>query len=688
MAVLISGIGRSGTTTMFNILGDAFLAKYKAARCVYEPYLWDIPEVERTGRVKGQPFNVGQVGLFNTYVHCNTPLFLSGRNELHDGWLRRVYGPVSRLASEARSDVLAKVIRGSGRLEAALSRFENLKIIVVTRNVVDTVNSGLGLFSFFGDEFHPSDKSRFVKEVNEIFDAGIDPSAIDNEMEWAVLWWRYFTEASISTYEKYPQRVMLIPYEKYITDKLGVMEGIFEFAGVDVSYLDQKLLEEGAGPTTKVSYITRNQIDQMDDQLAWYFGRLRDVGILRQNSLEYRRNLVKKFDARAFRRSLLLEEKTDLTAVQWRMKLSAEKESRRDGDTKDNKESPIRTGLTVSQVVADFGDDIAPLTQLRYDKASSVEIRCKAKRTIGVVVTCFNNENTIREAVYSILSQSKRPDRIVVADDCSSDGSVEIVNEIAAKHKEVVLARRSENVGIAANRDLAIRDLDTDYITTLDGDDLFLPGKLEIEYAALGGRLEGVAFSDIAVVTGKQNFIQDTSGYHMRPSKESMENLLSRSVPVPRDMMFPKKLFEKSMGFDLEIDLYEDWAFKMRLISVAGDGNWKHSGGIGTVYDRREPGLSNRSPIFHAYGQLLVIARNFEYIEYSDDLLLAGLSTVATHLDGQLLESLKSVIDGMRSGRVCLGTVHTHLQTVWEAGPMFSDEGRVEQVIQNFCSIL
>ena len=50
------------------------------------------------------------------------------------------------------------MIRGCGRLEAMLTLLPDLKVIVITHNLVDTVNSGLGMFSFFGDEFHPSDK--------------------------------------------------------------------------------------------------------------------------------------------------------------------------------------------------------------------------------------------------------------------------------------------------------------------------------------------------------------------------------------------------------------------------------------------------------------------------------------------------------------------------------------------------
>ena len=124
MAVLISGVGRSGTTTLFQIVGRGLLDKYRGARCVYEPYLWNIPEIESSATVSGQPFSVEQVGLFNVNVHCHTPLFLKDRNMLHDYWLRRVFCPMPPSSNVAPDNVLAKVIRGAGRLESALTKFD------------------------------------------------------------------------------------------------------------------------------------------------------------------------------------------------------------------------------------------------------------------------------------------------------------------------------------------------------------------------------------------------------------------------------------------------------------------------------------------------------------------------------------------------------------------------------------
>ena len=162
MKILISGIGRSGTTTIFNVLGDALLKFRDDAETIYEPYLWNIREAYKTATVKGQPFDNNQINTFGVYTHTHTPIFLDEPTGLHDLWLKQNFTGL-RSGDYNR---LVKVIRGAGRLEATIKSMPDVKVILVTRNPVDTINSGLGLFTFFGEEFHPSDRQRFLTEVN------------------------------------------------------------------------------------------------------------------------------------------------------------------------------------------------------------------------------------------------------------------------------------------------------------------------------------------------------------------------------------------------------------------------------------------------------------------------------------------------------------------------------------------
>lgn len=596
MGILISGIGRSGTTAMYEVVGKALLAKHPAGRCVYEPYLWNIPEIESTAIAFGQPFDMNQVGPYNIFVHCNTPLFLKSRNDIHDQWLETIYGS----DAYAKKDVMAKVIRGTGRLESYITRYTNIKIILSVRNPLDTINSSLGIFSFFGDEFYPSDKKRFTEEVRILLNKDIQFDSASDELFWSLHWWRVFTEYGFMLAKKHPDNILLVPYEVYDRDKVSTIKKVLRFCNIGDQYLNESALEKPAGSRTSVRYLSDKMLASMGKQLDWYLNTLRMHSVLIDVD-SFKKDLNQKYARRQFVESMLLKEKTSHTAVMWRIKYKNDLSFVQDLKRREKQ-------YTVGNALADFESNDKPIRLSRG--IATLSPKKSRSKTLGVLITSFNNKNTISECIYSVISQSKRPDLIYIADDCSTDGSQDILKNLKERYPEIEICLRPGNVGVSANRDLALRAMDVDFITTLDGDDLFFPGKLELEFNKLVLSSGKVVFSDIGRVDDKGTRLLSTHEYSGVSVQEALEKMLSRSVQVPRDMMLSKSLYLATGGFDVSLNIYEDWALKMRLALAAKDEGWMWSGGIGTVYNRLIPGLSKKPNVFHAHGQLLALSRN------------------------------------------------------------------------------
>lgn len=256
--------------------------------------------------------------------------------------------------------------------------------------------------------------------------------------------------------------------------------------------------------------------------------------------------------------------------------------------------------------------------------------------SVGVLITCFNNESTIVDAVKSVLEQTRPPDLVVVADDCSSDDSVKILKQYLSHQgiKGVHVLLSEVNRGVAKNRDYAIRQMNVDLVTTLDGDDLYYPSKIEREYRALVEENAQIAISDILVLLPDEEQLLKTVEYAGKSVESVLNYTCSRKFPVPRDFLFTKQLYLDSCGFDCDMEIYEDWALKLRMFWNAGDFGCVHSGTIGTLYDRRAPGLSSKPKIYHAYGQLLAIARNVDILGASPLALKEGLQTSSRSLEG------------------------------------------------------
>jgi glycosyltransferase involved in cell wall biosynthesis len=106
---------------------------------------------------------------------------------------------------------------------------------------------------------------------------------------------------------------------------------------------------------------------------------------------------------------------------------------------------------------------------------------------ISLIITSYNQQEYLREAIESAIDQTVAAFEIIVADDHSTkDSSIEIIHEYAAKYSGLVRGLFQEtNVGIPKNRNSALRMVRGDYVAILDGDDRLLPGFIERHGAAL-----------------------------------------------------------------------------------------------------------------------------------------------------------------------------------------------------------
>ena len=101
---------------------------------------------------------------------------------------------------------------------------------------------------------------------------------------------------------------------------------------------------------------------------------------------------------------------------------------------------------------------------------------------ILTVIPVYNGARYLRATLDSLAAQTTPPDRVVVIDDVSTDGTRELVTQFFAEHPRLQgeLRRNERNQGLFGNLnrclDLAV---ETDILHILLADDLVLPGFLE-----------------------------------------------------------------------------------------------------------------------------------------------------------------------------------------------------------------
>ena len=99
--------------------------------------------------------------------------------------------------------------------------------------------------------------------------------------------------------------------------------------------------------------------------------------------------------------------------------------------------------------------------------------------TVSIITPLLNSLTFIEETIESVISQTYNDWEMIIIDDCSNDGSLELVKDIAKDDLRIRLISLKNNLGPSNARNEGIKQACGRYIAFLDSDDLWHKDKLE-----------------------------------------------------------------------------------------------------------------------------------------------------------------------------------------------------------------
>jgi len=180
---------------------------------------------------------------------------------------------------------------------------------------------------------------------------------------------------------------------------------------------------------------------------------------------------------------------------------------------------------------------------------------------VSVIIPAYNTEKYIAECLDSLLAQTFKGFEAICIDDGSTDKSLSIFNEYAARDSRIkVLSQK--NQGVVAARNNAIAAAHGEYIFPLDSDDILAPDCLKVLY-------DFIITHDYAIVApGVQLFgALDETKIHWHPPKPTRYNMYAKMGGLPNSSMYAKKFWEKYGGYDHLFDKgLEDYDFWLNFL--------------------------------------------------------------------------------------------------------------------------
>lgn len=190
------------------------------------------------------------------------------------------------------------------------------------------------------------------------------------------------------------------------------------------------------------------------------------------------------------------------------------------------------------------------------------------------VIPVFNGQAFLAETIQSCLDQTCKNIEIVVVDDGSTDGTFDILNHFQHQDERVKVVRLEKNGGRSNARNKGVEAAQSDFIFTLDADDICLPDRVAktLEYFKKNPGVD-IAYSDCTNIDvwGDGLIFQDHEGNQGDTFKampfdiEKVKKTLLTHIPCHSSMTVKKSVFEKvkyETG-EYSTNCIDDWHFQV-----------------------------------------------------------------------------------------------------------------------------
>lgn len=181
---------------------------------------------------------------------------------------------------------------------------------------------------------------------------------------------------------------------------------------------------------------------------------------------------------------------------------------------------------------------------------------------VSVVMSVYNGEKYLREAIRSVLSQTLNNYEFVIINDASTDKSAEILQEI--EDPRIRVLTNEQNRGLTKSLNKAVKHCRGEFIGRMDADDLSHPMRLEKQVSFLESHPS-------CALVGSSYYVIDEEGKTIShvgvllESQQIKEELKNQNWFGHGSVLMRKSAFSKVGGYDEEFRYAQDYDLWLRL---------------------------------------------------------------------------------------------------------------------------
>lgn len=182
---------------------------------------------------------------------------------------------------------------------------------------------------------------------------------------------------------------------------------------------------------------------------------------------------------------------------------------------------------------------------------------------ISIITPTYNSFEYIKETYQSICNQSYSNWEWLVTDDCSSDDTFKLLQELVKNDPRIRLFKNEVNSGAAVTRNVSLSHAQGDFIAFIDSDDLWFQNKLEKQIAFMGNDIN-FSFTAYELVNAKGKLLGKTVDTHQTGSFSYVDQLRKKATLGCSTVMLRREAFT-----DISMPLIrtrQDYALWLKLL--------------------------------------------------------------------------------------------------------------------------
>ena len=178
---------------------------------------------------------------------------------------------------------------------------------------------------------------------------------------------------------------------------------------------------------------------------------------------------------------------------------------------------------------------------------------------VSIVLPVYNGEKYLRESLDSILTQTFSDWELIIVNDCSTDGTQNIIEEYVSKDSRIRTIKNSINQKLPESLNIGFRISTGEYLTWTSDDNMYRPEALEVMTNYLDRE------KDCYMVCTAMDIIDSLGNYVQRSCNYNYEQMLCNNC-VGACFMYRRAILQDIGEYDINRFLVEDYDYWLKIL--------------------------------------------------------------------------------------------------------------------------